>query len=94
MTNSGDFRRYSYQSDAAYALKAFDVSRSSAAPAYAPKKQRNRDLKVRNNNTRKSRAQLIKEQRATLIKAACIVCVALSFLGMFFGVLHTYAVMN
>ena len=94
MTNSGDFRRYSYQSDAAYALKAFDVSRSSAAPAYAPKKQRNRDLKVRNNNTRKSRAQLIKEQRATLIKAACIVCVALAFLGMFFGVLHTYAVRN
>ena len=94
MTNSGDFRRYSYQSDAAYALKAFDISRSSAAPAYAPKKQRNRDLKVRNNNTRKSRAQLIKEQRATLIKAACIVCGARAFLGMFFGVLHTYAVRN
>lgn len=92
MTNSGDFRRYSYQSDAAYALKAFDVSRSSAAPAYAPKRQK--DLKVRHNNTRKSRAQLVKEQRAALIKAVCIMFTALAFMGMFFGVLHTYALKN
>lgn len=94
MTNSGDFRRYSYQSDAAYALKAFDVSRSSAAPAYEPKKQKERDLKVRNNTARKSRAQLLKEQKVTLIKAVCIICTALTFLGMFFGVLHTYALKN
>lgn len=92
MTNSGDFRRYSYQSDAAYALKAFDVARSSAAPAYEPKRQR--DLKVRNNTARKSKAQLVKEQRAALVKAIGIICAALAFLGMFFGVLHTYAAKN
>ena len=52
MTNTGDFRRYSYSTDASYALKAFDVERSSAAPAYPPRKEK--ELKVRENKGRKS----------------------------------------
>lgn len=45
MTNTGDFRRYSYGSDAAYAVQAFNYQRSSAAPAYIPKPEK--EFKVR-----------------------------------------------
>lgn len=92
MTNTGDFRRYSYSTDASYALKAFDVERSSAAPAYPPRKEK--ELKVRENKGRKSRAQLLKEQKAAAVKAVAIMCVALAVIGMLFGVLHTYAKKN
>lgn len=92
MTNTGDFRRYSYGSDAAYALQAFDVSRSSAAPAYSP--QRKRELKVRENAARKSKAQLIKEQKAASVKIAVIMGVAVAVIAMFFGMLYTNAVKN
>lgn len=92
MTNTGDFRRYSYSTDASYALKAFDVERSSAAPAYPPRREK--ELKVRENKGRKSRVQLLKEQKAAAVKAVAIMCVALAVIGMFFGVLHTYAQKN
>ena len=36
MTNTGDFRRYSYSTDAAYAVQAFNYQRTSAAPSYVP----------------------------------------------------------
>ena len=45
MTNTGDFRRYSYGSDAAYAVQAFNYQRTSAAPAYIPKPEK--EFKVR-----------------------------------------------
>ena len=35
MTNTGDFRRYSYGSDAAYAVQAFNYQRSSSGLAYS-----------------------------------------------------------
>lgn len=92
MTNTGDFRRYSYGSDAAYALQAFDVNRSSAAPAYSP--QRKRELKVHENGKRKSKAQLIKEQKASAVKVAVIMCVSLAVIAMFFGMLYTNAKKN
>lgn len=92
MTNTGDFRRYSYQSDASYALKNFDVSRSSAAPSYRPQSQR--DLRVRENAGRKSKAVLLKEQKEAAVKALVIFVTSLAVIGMFFGVLHTYAAKN
>ncbi|MCM1115716.1 MAG: septum formation initiator family protein [Clostridium sp.] len=91
MTNTGDFRRYSYQSDASYALKAFDLNRSSAAPAYTPKKK---NLKVRENDTRKSRTQLLREQRAAAFKVLSIGAVSLAAIAMLFGMLHTFAAKN
>ena len=36
MTNTGDFRRYSYSTEAAYAVQAFNYQRTSAAPSYVP----------------------------------------------------------
>lgn len=94
MTNTGDFRRYSYSSDASYALKAFDVSRSSssAAPAYIP--EPNRGLKVRENGKRKSKNQLKYEQKLGFGKMVMIIAAAVLMIAMFFGVLHTYAQKN
>jgi len=92
MTNTGDFRRYSYSSDTAYALKAFDVGRSSAAPAYVPKKKK--DLRVRENESRKSRNQLLQEQRVTAARAAFVIVSALLMIAMLFCALHTFAKKN
>ncbi len=92
MTNSGVFWRYSYSSDAAYAIDAFNVSRSSAAPAYEPEVKK--DLKVRENKKRKSRAQLIKEQRAALVKAFGIFTASALAIAMLFGMLYTNAKKN
>lgn len=62
MVNTNDFRRYSYDSDAAYALEAFNKTRSSAAPeVQRPARKR---LSLNPNTVNKSRKQLIMEQRA------------------------------
>lgn len=92
MTNTGDFRRYSYSGDTSYLINSFDVSRSSAAPAYTPEPERN--LKVRENGKRKSRNQLLKEQKISFGKVITIAVAASLILAMFFGVLHTYARKN
>ena len=90
MTNTGDFRRYSYQNDAAYALKAFSVERSSAAPKYEPQKR----LKVRENGGRKSNSQLLKEQKEATLKVAVIMSVSVLVIAMMFAMLHTFATKN
>lgn len=92
MTNTGDFRRYSYASDASYAVEAFSLNRSSAAPAYKPQTQR--ELKVRENNKRKSRSQLLAEQKLGLKRAVVIAVTALLSIAMLYSVLHTYAKKN
>lgn len=92
MTNTGDFRRYSYSTDASYALKAFDLQRSSAAPAYQPGTKK--DLRVRENTGRKSKSQLKHEQSLGFASALKIGIVALLSLSMLFGVLYTYAKKN
>jgi cell division protein FtsL len=92
MTNTGDFRRYSYASDTAYALKAFDVHRSSAAPAYQPDTKR--DIKVREGSNKKSIAELKKEQKLAFATVFKIVTVASLCLAMLFGVIYTHAQKN
>ena len=64
MTTTGDFRRYSYGSDALFAVQAFNYQRSSAAPAYIPKPEK--EFKVRQRGQRKSKAQLVHEQNLSL----------------------------
>lgn len=92
MTNTGDFRRYSYSSDAAYALKAFEATRSSAAPEYTP--GRKRDLKVRENVKNKSMAQLRTEQKAGFATVVKILTVSVLCIAMLFCVIYTYAQKN
>lgn len=89
MTNTGDFRRYSYGSDAAYAVQAFNYQRSSAAPAYIPKPEK--EFKVRQRGQRKSKAQLVHEQKLSFKKALSIATVAALCLSMLFAVLYTNA---
>lgn len=92
MVNTNDFRRYSYDSDAAYALEAFNKTRSSAAPEVRrPARKR---LSLYPKTTAKSRKQLIMEQRAARARAIEIVVVVGLVLAMLFGVLYTYVQKN
>lgn len=61
MVNTNDFRRYSYDGDAAYALDAFNRTRSSAAPEIQPRRKRR--LTVSPNTQMKSRKELVREQK-------------------------------
>ena len=92
MTNTGDFRRYSYSGDTSYLINSFDVGRSSAAPAYKPEPERN--LKVRENAKRKSKNQLLQEQRIGFGRVVVIAIVSVLMMAMFFGVLSTFAKKN
>lgn len=91
MTNTGDFRRYSYGSDTSYAIKAFSYERSSAAPSYMPEPKK--EFKVRQNkaNSKKSTKQLVHEQRLSVKKALQILLVAGLCLGMLATSLYSYA---
>ena len=60
MTNTGDFRRYSYSTEAAYAVQAFNYQRTSAAPSYVPTPKK--DFKVRERSQRKS---IVRHKAAT-----------------------------
>ncbi len=92
MTNTGDFRRYSYSNDAAIALEAFNRTRSSAAPKYAPRREK--ELRVKENVRRKSAAQLKEEQKLNTTAVAAIVLCSLLILVMFFGAIASMAHKN
>lgn len=95
MTNTNDFRRYSYQYDAAYAVDAFNLSRSSAVSKTAePSRERKRGLKIAPNTKKKSRAQLVSEQKAGFKKALSIAVVTAAVMCMFFAVVFTFVQKN
>lgn len=78
MTNSNDFRRYTYSPDAYYAVKAFDMHRGSQAPKLEPEKEK--EFKVRENKAVKSRSQIVREQKKAFAKAVKIAVVAVAML--------------
>lgn len=92
MVNTSDFRRYSYEGDAAYALEAFNRTRSSAAPQAQPPKRRR--LTVSPNTEMKSKKQLLKEQKKAFAQVVQILTVTVLALSMLFGVLFTYVQKN
>lgn len=95
MTNTNDFRRYSYQYDAAYAVDAFNMSRSSAVPkTAAASKERRRGLSVAPNTKKKSKAQLVAEQKISIRKAAAIASAVTVVMCMFFAVVFTFVQKN
>lgn len=95
MTNTNDFRRYSYQYDAAYAVDAFNLSRSSAAPKTTePPAERKRGLKIAPGTKRKSRAQLLAEQKIGFKKAVSIAAVTAVVMCMLFAVVFTFVQKN
>ena len=92
MTNTGDFRRYSYSRDAAYALESFNLTRSSAAPKREPKADKG--FKVRENRGRKSTAVLIREEKLNSRRAALIVTSAVLVIAMMFCAIGSMAHKN
>lgn len=92
MVNTNDFRRYSYDGDAAYALEAFNKTRSSAAPEIQPRRKRR--LTVSPNTEMKSRKELVREQKRAFAQVAEILTVTVLVLTMLFGVLFTYVQKN
>lgn len=94
MTNTNDFRRYSYQSDTAYLINSFDFSRGSQAPKLRPQEKPAEKLRVRENERLKSRSELKKEQKSAFRHAARVVGVAVLCLAMICLVLHSLALKN
>lgn len=101
MTNSNDFRRYSYSADmeTTDAIKAFNLTRSSAAPKYEPTPERGRRQKrpltvVEGNEKLKSKSELVADQRNNFKKAMLTITVLAIAVAMFFSMLFTYALKN
>lgn len=96
MTNTNDFRRYSYANDPAYLINQFDFQRNSrnaqAAPKLKPETQRN--FKVRENTKVKSKAQLKAEQKSSAITIAKIAAVAVICLLMIGLVINSFVMKN
>lgn len=88
MTNATDFRRYSYDADTAYALNAFNATRSASAPEIKP--QRRRMFTVSPNTKRKSKTQLVLEQKTAFKQALVIITTAVLALSMLLGVVFTF----
>ena len=77
VTNTNDFRRYSYQYDTSYLVDSFSGSRTAQAPKYSPvpTNEPQHRLKVRENKALKTKSLLKSEQRAAFLKAVKIIAV-------------------
>lgn len=96
MTNTNDFRQYSFASDTNYLIKQFNYSRPSANTAEAPKLNPvfERDFKVRENTKRKSKAVLRQEQKLATRKAIMTAVVALICAALMVAVINSFVIKN
>ena len=96
MTNTNDFRRYSYSSDPAYLINQFDFSRGSQAPKIKPQSQPdvNKGFKVHENKTFKTKSQLKAEQKRGVSSTLKIAAVAVTCFVMIALVIGSLAVKN
>ena len=96
MTNTNDFRQYSYQSDTARLISSFNYTRGSHAPKVKPEYDEGYDRKLRATNAKgiKSEAQLRHETRVSRNKAIRVVAVAVLFLAMIGFVLNSFVIKN
>lgn len=93
MTNTGDFRRYSYATDASYAVEAFNMHRSNQATAPAKPKPRER-FTVHENAVVKSKSQLKTEQKSAFRQMIQIMTVAVISLLVVGVVISSFAMKN
>ena len=93
MTNTGDFRRYSYAADASYAVQAFNMQRSNQATAPAQPKPRER-FTVHENTVVKSKSQLKAEQKSSFRQMLQIMAVAVISLAIVGIVIGSFAMKN
>lgn len=89
MTNATDFRRYAYTANTTSALEAFNVTRT-AAPAPEVRRQRKKSFTVIPNTVKKTKKELVTEQKVAFKKVAVILTVTLLALSMLFGVVFTF----
>ncbi|MCM1286199.1 MAG: hypothetical protein NC213_07570 [Acetobacter sp.] len=98
MTNTGDFRRYSIDSDMNILNDSidryFNVSRSSAAPKYVPETEPGATILPHQTGKRKSRKQILQEQRETRKRAAAIVLTSVLVIAMMMGAIGTLSKKN
>ena len=94
MVNTNDFRRYSYTYDAAYAVDAFNQTRSSAAPDVRREKEKKRKLTLSPNIKLKSREEVKADEKRSFLQAVKICVVTVLAASMLFGVLFTYVQKN
>ena len=95
MTNTNDFRQYSYRYDTANLISSFNYTRGSHAPKVRPEYETpERKLRVKETKGIKSQAQLLHEQRVSRKKAIQITFAAVIFLALIGIVLNSFAVKN
>lgn len=96
MTNTNDFRKYSFATDTNYLIQQFNYTRPTSNQAAAPKLDNDfdRDFKVRKNVKRKSRAVLKKEQKQAFRNAVMVFMVALLCAFLIGSVINSFAVKN
>lgn len=94
MTNTNDFRKYTFTNDPAYLINQFDVQKTSHAPKIRPDVQEKPDFRVRENDRFKTKSELKQEQKLAFRKAVMVSLVAIMCLGAIAGVLKTFAVKN
>lgn len=95
MTNTNDFRKYSFASDTSYLINQFDIRRSTntqAAPKLEPEAERG--FKVRENKKRKSITQLRAEQKSSFLRMLVIVAISVVCIAMVGMVINSFAVKN
>lgn len=95
MTNTNDFRRYSYQNDPATLISAFSYTRGSHAPKVRPQpNERENEIKVLDNKGIKSKAELKTEQKSANLMMLRIAAVALLCFFMIGVVINSFALKN
>lgn len=94
MTNTNDFRKYSYTNDTSYLINQFDFQRGSQAPRVNPDVKPTPDFKVRENTKLKSKAEIKREQKSAFRSACIIVFISAACVAMIAGVLKTFALKN
>ncbi len=96
MTNTNDFRQYSYQTDTARLISSFNYTRGSHAPKVRPEYGEEPARKLRATDAKgiKSEAQLRHETRVSRNKAIRVIAVAVLFLAMLGVVLNSFVIKN
>lgn len=96
MTNTSDFRKYSFATDTNYLIKEFNYSRPVSNRAEAPKlaPEVNTGLKIRGNSNKKSRIVLKREQKASTRQAIMTIAVALICAFLIGAVVNSFVIKN